>query len=147
MAHEIATALIASSGALLLAGSTYWFTKKREREAELRKEKLDHYKTFVASLSGIMTDEGTPDGQRAFARASNNLNLIAPQSVIEALQKFQHEIRVSNKCRDRGRHDDLLSTLFYEIRKDLQVSPRDEEKSFQIGLWAAGVTSTEREHI
>jgi hypothetical protein len=145
MANEIATALIAASGALLLAGSTYWFTKKREREAELRKEKLDHYKTFVASLSGIMTNEGTPEGQRAFARASNNLNLVAPQSVIEALQRFQHEIRASNKSRNRSRHDELLSALFYEIRKDLQVSPKDKEESFQIGLWAVGDAASEHQ--
>lgn len=96
MAAEIVTALIATSGAVVLAGATYWFTKKREREAELRKEKLEHYKEFVASVSGIITHESTQDGQRAFSRACNKLNLIAPQSVIEALQKFQHEIRVTN---------------------------------------------------
>jgi len=43
----------------------------------------------VASLSGIITSEDTPDGQRAFAKACNNLNLIAPQPVIQALQAFQ----------------------------------------------------------
>jgi len=46
MAAEIVTALIAASGAVVLAGASYWFTKKREREGELRKEKLDHYKDF-----------------------------------------------------------------------------------------------------
>ena len=139
MAAEIATALIAASGALALAGATYWFTKKREREAELRKEKLEHYKEFVASVSGIITHESTPDGQRAFSRACNKLNLIAPQSVIEALQNFQHEIRGTNTNPSRERHDKLLSLLFLEIRKDLQVTPKDDETSFQVGIWAAGV--------
>jgi hypothetical protein len=63
MAAEIVTALIAASGAIVLAGATYWFTKKREREAELRKEKLEHYKDFVASLSGIISGETTNEGQ------------------------------------------------------------------------------------
>lgn len=67
----------------LLAGATYWFTKKREREAELRKEKLEQ--EFVASLSGIVSGEGTPDGQRAFACACNKLNLVALQRVVKAL--------------------------------------------------------------
>jgi len=79
MSAEITTALIAASGAVVLAGASYWFTKKREREAELRKEKLEHYKDFVASLSGIVSGESTPEGQRAFSRACNKLNLVAPQ--------------------------------------------------------------------
>jgi len=48
MAAEIVTACIAASSAIVLAGATYWFTKQREREAELRKEKLEHYKDFVS---------------------------------------------------------------------------------------------------
>lgn len=46
MPAEIIAPLIAASGEIVLAGATYWFTKKREREAELRKEKLEHYKTL-----------------------------------------------------------------------------------------------------
>lgn len=52
MAAEIVTACIAASSTIVLAGATYWFTKQREREAELRKEKLERYKDFVSSLSG-----------------------------------------------------------------------------------------------
>ena len=82
MSADIATALITAGGASILAVVTYGLTKKREREAVLRAERLAHYKDFVASLSGIITSEDTPDGQRAFARACNNLNLVAPQRVL-----------------------------------------------------------------
>ena len=143
MAAEIVTALIAASGAVVLAGTTYWFTKKREREAELRKEKLEHYKDFVASLSGIISGEGTPEGQRAFARACNKLNLVAPQAVVKALQNFQQEIKVSNAQRSNGRHDKLMSQLFYEMRQDLQITPKDKDATFVFGLWSAGVLTTE----
>lgn len=78
MPGEVATALIAVSGAIILAGASYWLTKKRERDAELRREKLEHYKDFVASLSGIISGEATPESQRAFSRACNKLNLVAP---------------------------------------------------------------------
>ncbi|MCW5649787.1 MAG: hypothetical protein KIS62_08585 [Ramlibacter sp.] len=138
MAAEIVTAFVASSGAIVLAGATYWFTKKREREAELRKEKLEHYKDFVASLSGIVSGEGTPENQRAFARACNKLNLVAPQAVVKALQDFQQEIKVSNLQRSDERHDRLMSKVFQEIRKDLQVTPQDKDPSFIFGLWASG---------
>ena len=138
MAAEVVTALIAASGAIVLAGATYWFTKKREREAELRKEKLEHYKDFVASLSGIVSGEGTPDGQRAFARACTQLNLVAPQAVVRALQDFLQEIKVGISQRSNERHDRLMSKLFHEMRKDLEVTPRDKDSSFIFGLWASG---------
>ena len=138
MAAEVVTALIAASGALLLAGTTFWFTKKREREAELRKEKLEHYKDFVAALSAIASVEWTADDQRAFARACNKLNLIAPQAVVKALQAFQQEIKVGNSQRSLERHDFLMSKVFFEMRRDLTVFPRDADKSFVFGLWASG---------
>lgn len=40
-------AIITASGAIVLAGAGYWFTKQRERDAELRKERLAHYKDFT----------------------------------------------------------------------------------------------------
>lgn len=143
MAAELVTALIASSGALILAGATYWFTKKREREAELRKEKLEHYKDFVASLSGIVSGESTPEGQRTFARACNKLNLVAPQAVVKALQAFQQEIKICNTNRSNAQHDRLMSQLFYEMRKDLQITPKDNDTSFVFGLWSSGVPPKE----
>lgn len=138
MTAEIATAVVAASGAVVLAGASYWFTKKGEREAELRKEKLEHYKDFTASLSGIISGEGTPEGQRAYSRACNKLNLIAPHAVLEALQAFQSGTR---ECENAtlGRHDQLMSALFLQIRKDLGVSPADDESTFKVGLWASGV--------
>jgi len=143
MASEIATALITASGAIALAGASYWFTKKREREAELRKEKLEHYKEFAASLSGIISGEGTPEGQRAFARACNKLNLVAPQPVLAALQEFQQEIKTSNPGRSDEKHNELISKLFLEIRKDLNVSPEDSPQTFKVRLWASGASRDE----
>jgi hypothetical protein len=143
MEAEVITAIIAASSAVAVAGASYWFTKKRERDAELRREKLEHYKDFVASLSGIISGEATAEGQRAFSRACNRLNLIAPQSVLKSLQSFQHEIKISNASRSIERHNQLMSELFYEIRKDLGVAPRDEAATFRVGLWAAGVPPKE----
>ncbi|HEY8027265.1 MAG TPA: hypothetical protein VIF60_22170 [Burkholderiaceae bacterium] len=146
MAAEIVTALIATSGAILLAAFTYWSTKKREREAEIRKEKLEHYKEFVASLSGIVLGESTPDDQRAFSRACNKLNLVAPQIVIKALQGFQQEITVSNESRSQDRHDILMSRLFFEMRKDLGITPKDADSDFIFELWAAGIRPKDSSH-
>ncbi len=138
METELLAAIVTASGAVLVAGASYWFTKKHEREAELRKEKLAHYKDFVACLSGVVSGEFTAEGQRAFALACNKLNLVAPQPVIRALQKFQEEIKVSNNTKSQEAHDLLMSELFFEMRKDLGVKPEDERASFTVGLWASG---------
>jgi len=139
MAAEIVTTLIAATGAILLVIPTYWFTKQREREAELRKEKLEHYKDFVASLSGIISGESTPDDQRTYSRACNKLNLIAPQAVIRALQVFQQEIKITNENTSIEQQYKLMSRLFYEMRKDLQISPKDVDTDFVFGMLASGV--------
>ncbi len=139
MPTEVLPAVVAASGALILAAAGYWFTKQRERAAELRKEKLDHYKEFVTALSGIISGESTPDNQRAFALASNKLNLVAPQAVLVALQEFQQEIKTGNTSHSRARHDELMSVLFLEMRRDLGISPTDNGDTFKVGLWASGV--------
>ena len=138
MSADIFTTVATASGAVVVAGASYWFTKKRERDAELRKEKLEHYKEFVACLSGVVSGEFTPQSQRAFALACNKLNLVAPQSVITALQRFQNEIKVSNSSKSLERHDQLMSELFFEMRKDLQITPSDNLGTFSVGLWSSG---------
>ncbi|MGZ8961990.1 MAG: hypothetical protein ACXW1P_11190 [Methylophilaceae bacterium] len=138
MEITLMTTLFALLGGLLTAVVTYWFTKKREREAEWRKEKLAYYKVFVDSLSGIVDGDSTSQGQLVFARASNNLLLFAPQSVIESLDRFRDEISVSNKNRSQEQHDKFLSSLLSEIRKDIGISPPDDMSTFTARLWASG---------
>lgn len=147
MSADIWAPFIGGVFGIAVAAATYLFTKRRERDAELRKEKLEHYKDFVASLSGIISGESSAEGQRAFSRACNRLNLVAPQAVIVALQNFQQEIKVSNKNRGLHRHDELMSRLFLEIRKDLGIRPEDDETSFRVGLWASGVSQHQSEAV
>lgn len=139
MSSDVVTALIASSGAIVVAATSYWFTKKHERESELRKEKLEHYKELASCLSGIVRGESTPDSQRAYSLIRNKLNLIAPYSVIKALRDYGEATSARNPNPATGDfHDKLLSKLFYEIRKDLGMRPKDDPQEFLIGLWASG---------
>ena len=144
MSLEFANVMIAAVGSVIVAAATYWFTKKRERDAELRREKLEHYKAFVLSLSGVIEKESSPEGQKAFARACNNMLLFAPQPVVEALRSFQEETKISNPNRQKDRHDKLLSELLLEIRRDLNVRPKDNPETFKAWLWASGVSEEEQ---
>ena len=134
----IFTALIAFLGSMLAAAFTYWSSKRREREGEWRKEKLQYYKSFIESLSGIIEGEDSLEGQRAFAKATNNLILLAPRAVIDALNDFRNEIRSSNPDNTLEKHDRFLATLLLAIRRDIGVSPIDDPNTFSPKLWASG---------
>ena len=138
MQAAIPSALIALLGSVLAAVLTYWFTKRREREAEWRKEKLSHYMAFIESFSGIIEGDSSPEGHKSFAKATNNLLLFAPQTVITTLNEFRHEIRVSNMNRMQEKHDRLLASLLLAIRRDIGISPKDEPSTFKPVLWASG---------
>lgn len=93
----------------------------------------------MASLSGIISGEGTPEGQQAFARACNKLNLVAPHAVIVALQSFQQEIKASNPKPSKASHDELMSSLIHAMRDDLGLRNKGESDKLVFGLWASGV--------
>lgn len=140
MSATAITAVIGLVGSLAVAAATYWLTKRREREAEWRKEKLGYYKAFVESLSGIVEGDASPDGQRLFAKTTNSLLLFAPQPVITALNAFRHEIRASNQNRTQEEHDRLLAQLLLAIRRDVGVSPADQPAAFKPVLWSSGAS-------
>lgn len=139
MTANVLTSLIGFFGGLAIVVFTYWSTKRREREAEWRKEKLAYYKAFVESMSGVVEGDDDPEGHKAYAKTTNNLLLFAPQSVIEALNAFRSETAVSNVNRSQDNHDKLLATLLLAIRQDIGVHPADHPETFKPWLWASGV--------
>lgn len=135
MTAEAIAALISAAGALLAAVAGYVFTKWAEREAAWRSEKLEHYKALLGSLSGILKGRDTAEGQMAFARACNDVLLFAPKPVLEALFRFQDEIRASNPGKSQRGHDDRLRELVVAIRRDLRLPRRGVETDLPVRLW------------
>ncbi len=137
------TTLIGLFSSLAVAVVTYWLTKLKERQAEWRKEKLAYYKAFIESMSGIIEGDATAEGHRQYAKATNNLLLFAPQSVITVLNAFRTETAMSNINRTREAHDKLLAEMLLAIRKDVGVSPNDDPRTFEPILWASGAGKEE----
>jgi hypothetical protein len=137
--NSVLASIISASGALVVGVLGYVFTKKAEREAAWRNEKLRHYKEFVASLSGIVGRTVTDQAKIRFAQACNDLLLFAPDRVISALRSFQDETATSNPSPDPDRHDRVLSELLIAIRRDLGL--RDRAESFSARLWAASLSA------
>ena len=133
----VIVSLVGLFGAVLVAALTYVSTKRREREAERRNEKLSYYKAFVESMSGIVRGDDTPEGHRRYAKATNNLLLFAPQAVVEAVTVFREGLHVSNPSPSQ-QHDKLLAAMLLAIRKGVGILPPDDAATFRPILWASG---------
>ena len=113
-------------------------TKEAERESEWRKEKLKYYLGFVEAISGITGTEKSDKGEINFAKSCNDLHALAPQSVLKTLHQYQEEIRVSNLSSSNQARQIALNSLLFEMRKDLNLKPRDKKEEFKMLLWTSG---------
>ena len=138
MDTPIFVAVISAAASLAVAAITFFLTKRKEREAEWRKQKLEHYREFLDALSGTVGTDSTPEAQRRWARASNTIGLVASQRVLAALWQFQDSIARSNPNPSVENHDRKLNQLMLAIRADLGVSPADEPEHFAFRLWCSG---------
>ncbi len=135
MDNSIFVAIITTSGSILAASLTFYLTKRNKLKMEWQQNKINHYKVLLSSLSDLATDGVDKDeANRKFALASNTIALVAPQNVISALMKFHDEVKFSNTNRSAERHDELLIKLLLEIRKDIDISGKDDSKTFNFHL-------------
>jgi len=138
MDATIITAIISVLGSILVASAGYYFTKMREREAAWRSDKLNYYKAFIRSVNGVLEGQNTKEGREEFSKACDDLLLFAPQNVLEAMFKYLDSTKTGATEEQSNKHDELLSKLMLEIRKDLGISPKDNELSFKVKLWSPG---------
>lgn len=133
MNSTILAAVISGAVALAVAALSYAFSKRRDREAEWRKLKLDHYKEYVAAMSGVVGQRSTEQSQIKYSDAFNSMGLVAPPSVLRALYAFHDEIRTSNPTKSIEKHDELLASLLREIRRDVHpAEPNDSGLVFRL---------------
>jgi hypothetical protein len=122
-----APALLTAATAIIVAALTYYFGKRRDREAEWRKLKLDHYQEFLSALSGIVGARAKEDvNQARVSDAINALSLVAPPAVLRALYAFHDEIRITNPSKSSAGHDATLNALMAAIRRDVHPAAPDD---------------------
>lgn len=144
MDTAIFVATISAATSILAAALTFFLTKSKEREAELRKQKLEHYKEFLDALSGVVGTDSTAENQHRWARASNTMGLVASQQVLQAQRRFQNATAISNPNRSTDEHDRCLNQLLLAIRCDLGVTPADDPHIFEFHLWCSGTQEGDR---
>lgn len=138
MDTPILVAVISAAASVTVAAVTFFFTKRKEREAEWRKQKLEHYRELLDALSGVVGTDSTPEAQRRWARATNTIGLVASQQVLLALRQFQDAIARSNPNPSQKTHDQALNKLMLAIRADLDITPTDDPTTFSFRLWCSG---------
>lgn len=143
MEPPIIVAIVTGICSILIAIGSFYWTKKKERDADWRKQKLEHYREFLDALSGIVGTDSTPDGQKRWTRACNTLVLVASQAVIAALMQYQQTTARNNPNSSHEEHDQSLNKLILAIRKDLDISPADDPEVFNFQLWCSGTNETQ----
>jgi hypothetical protein len=141
METPIFVAVISGAASLVVAALSYWLTKAREREADWRKQKLEHYRELLEAISGIVAGDGTDESQRRYARATNVVGLVASQEVIAAVDRMREASR-PHEAWSMVEHDAALASLLLAIRRDLGIRPKDDPTTFSYKLWASGVGSS-----
>lgn len=144
MDTPISVAVISAAAAIVVPAVSFYWSRRKDRDAEWHKYKFDQYQAFVKSMSGIVGTDVTPDGQREFTRCANSLLLLASADVLSALQEFQREISVSNRNRSTERHDQLLSRLVWEIRRDMRIPRTPPLDEFRVWLSCSGTSSDQK---
>lgn len=82
MDTTILVAVISAAASLSVAAITFFLTKRKEREADCRKQELKRYRELLDALSGVVGSDATPEGRRRWARATNTIGLVASQQVL-----------------------------------------------------------------
>ena len=138
MDNSILVAIVTASGSILVAALTFYLTKRHQLKVEWQREKLNHYKVLLSSISDLAED-GIDRGEanKRFILAFNTIALVAPQYVIKALVNYQYETRTSNPNPSLENHDRLLKELLLSIRKDIGLSRKDNPDTFVFHLIAS----------
>ncbi len=128
MEASVWAAIIAVAGAAL----SFYLTKYYERKMEWQREKINHYKTFLSALSDLANNKGDKKVLEKMAHASNDLAIIAPQTVISVWMELNNELSNENFSIDR--QDALLRELVLAIRQDINLPNKDDPNTFSFTL-------------
>lgn len=135
METSLVIAIISPSLSIIGSAGLFFLTKRSERLAKLREEKVNHYKVLISAISDLAVDGiGKDKANQTFSLAVNTIGLVALQVVVNALMDFHNEIKYSNSEKSPTKHDELLKRLLFAIRKDIGISSKDSFEEFKFHL-------------
>jgi hypothetical protein len=115
----VISAVTVLSSAAVAAVLPYVLTKRRERETDWRKVKLDLYREYIAALSGIVEGRETEEGHIRYVDAVNTITLVASPAVMEALYAFLDYTTSRSVNKSIEQHDENWTNLINAIHRDI----------------------------
>jgi proline dehydrogenase len=135
MNTTIIATLITAFGGIMVAALTFYLSKRHETKAEWQKQKLNHYKVLISSISDLAGhNTNNEEANMRYFLAANTIALIAPQYVISAFMAFQDQTKITNPNRSQKEHDKLLIELLLAIRRDIGLAEKDDPMTFDFHL-------------
>jgi hypothetical protein len=135
MDNSVLIAIISAGASVLVAALAFYLTKRHQTKTDWKKEKLEHYKKLLISLSDLAIDgKNKEKANQDFAEFSNTICLVASQEVIHKLMILHNEIKQSNDKRNFDLEVKLINDLMIEIRKDIGLTKKDDENKFDFHL-------------
>jgi hypothetical protein len=135
MDNSVLIAIISASASLLVAALTFYLTKRNQTRADWKREKLEHYRKLLVSLSDLAVDgKNKEKANQDFSEFSNTICLVASQEVIYKLMLLHNKIKQSNEKRNWDLEVKLVNDLMIEIRKDIGLTKKDDVHKFDFHL-------------
>ena len=135
MDSSILIAIISASASIFVASFTFYFTKRYQTNSEWKKEKLDHYKKLLISLSDLAVDgKNKEKANQNFSEFSNTICLVASQDVIHKLMILHDAIKQPTEKRNFESEAKLINHLMVAMRKDIGLTKKDNIEEFNFHL-------------
>lgn len=134
MVVAVIAAIASLFTAVMVSILTSALSRRREREADWRKLKLEQYQEFILALSGAVEGRESRDAHRRYADAVNTMSLIGSAKVLDALHAFQEEISYVNKNRSYDKEEVLRDALFRIMRSDINPNGNRDHPDFRFKL-------------
>jgi len=134
MDNAVITAFISTLGGVIAIAVSYYFAKRRELHIRWQQEKIRHCRELLSAMSELAIDNSSDEALRRFAEAHNTIAIIAPVAVVEHRIDFRNTIARHGPNMSREQHDQLLTSLVREIRRNLQIANSGNNDEFSFSL-------------
>lgn len=92
----IVVAIIAGAASLFASALTFFLTKKKERDADWRRVRIEQYRELISAMSEVAGSNPTEAARRRLALASNHVGLFASPPVLRCLTALLDAVKVEH---------------------------------------------------
>ena len=122
---DILVGIIGAIAAVLAASLPYYFTKKNEIAANIKKNKLDRYDDLLKKLTTYL-QKNDSDSLGEFILTCNRASSYANHETLNAIIAYLDSIKTKEPNKDVRTH---VNEIFLAIRKD--VNPKEPKSNFK----------------